>query len=333
MRGTGPAACPVEAIREIVAAHDRFAVLSHEEPDGDAVGSQVALALALRRLGKEVVSCRVDGVPRPLDFLNAEGAIEPYRPSEHADRIVGAQVIAILDSCAPYRLGEFAPLVERSGALLVNIDHHRDNALFGAVNFVRYTAGGTAELVYEVIRAAGVPVGGTIAEAIYVGMSTDTLGFKYIDPDAHMIAIVAELARGGLDIERLHERLYYFKPDGYLEDLAALIGGAAYEDGGRVAWFTFPGDGHLTYYQRELASEALHLILSLERVRAVAMLHEERRGIEVWLRSKVDVNVGGVAAGLGGGGHRTAAGALIPGRGIEEATRAVLSAVRDAISS
>jgi len=318
---------PLHRIKKAVLSHERFAVFSHEEPDGDAVGSQVALALALRRLGKQVLSVRLDDVPPALSFLNGERAIERFQPERDDGRMAAAEVIVVLDASSPARLGEIGHFVQRSAALKINVDHHRDNALFGDINFVRFGAGGTAELVFEVVRALGTPVAGTIADALYVGLCTDTLGFKYIDPDGKMIGIVAELIRSGIDVERLQERLYYLRPNSYLNDMAGILRSAEYGNGGHAAWFVIPGNDRLTYYQRDLASEALHQLLSMERVKVAAMLHEGQYGVEVWLRSKTEVDVGRIAQELGGGGHRTASGVLIKGMSVSEAVRTILARV------
>jgi phosphoesterase RecJ-like protein len=317
----------LQEITRAVEAHDRFAVFSHEEPDGDAIGSQIAFTLTLRALGKQVVSTRLDEIPAALDFLNRDRAIEKYRPERDRERIIQAQVAVVLDSANYARLGAMAELVRGSGSLTINIDHHRDSAFFGDINFVRFAAGGTAELVFEVVKALGVPLSGTVAEAIYVGICTDTLGFKYMDPEGNLISVISELVKAGIDIEDLQERLYYFRPDSYLEDLATLLAGVSYENGGSLAWFSIPASNHLTYYQRDLAMEALHQLLSMRKIRAAVMFHDGRSGIEVWLRSKTDVDVGTAAERLGGGGHRTASGVLIRGMNLDQAVRAVLSQI------
>lgn len=321
----------LRGIREAVGAHRRFAVFSHEEPDGDAIGSQVAVTLALRRLGKQVVSLRFDEVPPALEFLNRDGALAPYRPGADERAVGEAEVIVVTDSCAYYRLGDLAEMARGSRALTINIDHHRDNEFFGDINYVRFEAGGAAELVYEVIRALGVPVDGAIAEALYVGICTDTVGFKYVDPAGNMLRILAEIVGSGIDTEALQEKLYYLRPDTWLDDMAGLLRRVAYEDGGSIAWFSIPESRYLTYAQRDLASETLHHLLSMRRVQAVAMLHEGRSGIEVWLRSKSGVDVGAAAKRLGGGGHRTAAGALVRGMPFGDAARAVVGEMRAAV--
>ncbi len=318
-------------IRGAVASHRSFAVFSHEEPDGDAIGSQIAVTLALRALGKQVVSLRLDAIPPALEFLNRDGALSPYRPGE-SERAVGeAEVIVVTDSCDYHRLGDLSGMARRGGALTINIDHHRDNAFFGDVNYVRFDAGGASELAYEVIRGLGAPVSGAVAEALYVGICTDTIGLKYIDPAGNMLRVLAELVKGGVDTEALQEKLYYLRPDTWLDDMAGLLGRVSYEDGGAIAWFSMPGSGRLTYAQRDLASEALHQLLSMKRVQAVAMLHEERLGVEVWMRSKAGVDVGAAAQRIGGGGHRTAAGALVRGVGLREAARRVIGEMRSAV--
>lgn len=315
----------VSAIR----ANRSFAVFSHEEPDGDAIGSQVAVTAALKELGKEVISLRADPAPPALEFLNRDGLIRPYEPGKD-DRSIGeARVIILVDCCDYFRLGRLAGPVGKAPGTVINIDHHRDNVFFGDFNYVRFEAGGAAELVFEVLRALAVPVTGTIAEALYVGLSTDTVGFRYIDPEGNLLEVVRELIKGGIDIEDLQERIYCNQPDSYLEDLSALLRTVQYEEDGALAWFTMFDSDYLSFYQRELASEALKQLLSIKRIRAAAMLHQEAAGVEVWLRSKKEVNVGRAAARVGGGGHRTASGALVREKTLTEATTMVLGAVRD----
>jgi len=306
-----------------------FAVFSHEEPDGDAIGSQVAVTAALKRLGKEVISLRVDPAPPALEFLNRENLIRAYQPRTDDPAIKSAEAVILVDCCDYFRLGRLADAARTAQGAVINIDHHRDNVFFGDFNYVRFEAGGAAELVFEVLRALAVPVTGTIADALYVGLSTDTVGFRYIDPEGNLLEVVRELIRGGIDIEDLQERIYCNQPDSYLEDLSALLRTVHYEEGGALAWFTMFDSEYLSFYQRELASEALKQLLSIRRIRAAVMLHKEAAGIEVWMRSKKDVNVGRAAGKVGGGGHHTASGALVRGKSLAEATQMVLEAVRD----
>ncbi len=313
----------------LIRSSSRFAVFSHEEPDGDAIGSQVAISAALKQLGKGVLSLRTDPVPPALDFLNPDNLIREYVPSEDDAAIRGAETIIVVDSSDLFRLGDLAGVAKDSPAAILNIDHHRDNTFFGDVNYVRWSAGGAAELIYEVVRALEVPVEGRIAQGIYVGLSTDTVGFRYIDPEGNMLEVIRDLIRGGIDIENLQEKIYCNQPDTYLEDLSSLQRTVNYENGGSLAWFTMFKSDYLSFYQRELASETLRQLLSVKRTRAAVMLHEEKAGVEVWLRSKKDVDVGRAALAVGGGGHHTAAGALIRGKSLEEATAVTLAAVRE----
>ena len=318
----------LDRIKSTIESNRRFAVFAHEEPDGDAIGSQAAMTLALQTMGKDVRSFRVDPISPALRFLDRDGVIKEYVPARDRKIIESAQVSVVLDSCDYFRLGEVGDAVKESPSRKINIDHHRDNAFFGDINYVRFMAGGAAELVFEVIRKLGVEISGTIAEAIYVGMSTDTVGFRYIDPEGNMFEVLRELIRSGIDVERLQERIYCNQPDSYLEDLGAILNSVNYENGGALAWFTLFASKYLSFYQRELASEALRQLLSMKKIRAAVMLHEERAGIEVWLRSKVDVDVGSAALRIGGGGHRTASGALIRNQTMEEAVRRTLKSVR-----
>jgi len=318
----------LDEITEVIRRYDRFAVFSHEEPDGDAIGSQIALTTALKQLGKEVISLRVDPFTPALEFLNRDKAVRQYDPSKDDELILGCQVVILVDCCDYFRLGDLSDIAKKSPALVINIDHHRDNAFFGDLNYVRFIAGGAAELIFEVIKALEIPIVGIIAQAIYVGMSTDTVGFRYIDPEGNMLGVIGELIAGGIDVEDLQEKIYCNQPDDYLKNLAALLQTVNYEENGALAWFTMFQSDYLSFYQRELASEALKQLLSIRRIRAAIMLHQERAGIEVWLRSKKDVNVGRAAFRIGGGGHHTASGALIRGKSMEEGIKETLESVR-----
>jgi len=247
-------------IRDTINQHKRFAIFSHEEPDGDAIGSQIAITTALRKLGKEVLSLRVDPSPPALEFLNCDQAIRKYDPVRDNNYIREAEVTIIVDCCDYFRLGDLAEIVEDSPSLKINIDHHRDNVFFGDLNYVRFIAGGAAELAFEVIKALEIPVTGIIAQAIYVGMSTDTVGFRYIDPEGSMLRVIDKLITGGIDVEDLQERIYCNQPDDYLENLAALLQTVTYEENGSLAWFTMFKSDYLSFYQRELASEAPEVI-------------------------------------------------------------------------
>jgi len=317
----------IAEIGRAVSRGERFALFSHEEPDGDAIGCQVALTLALRELGKEARAFRLDPLSKSLDFLNREEVIRLYDPDRDLSLIKEADVIFVLDSCDYYRLGELASPVRESPARKINIDHHRDNAFFADINLVRFSAGGAAQLLFPLIEALGVKVAGTMADAIYVGMCTDTVGFRYIDPEGNVIAVIESLIKAGIDVEDLQEKIYCNQPDSYLDDLASLLARVKYENGGALAWFTLPDQPHLTFYERELANEILKLLLSIRKIRAAAMLHQEKNGVEVWLRSKTEVDVGSAAARLGGGGHRTASGALVQGGRLEETIPRVLSEI------
>ncbi len=316
-------------IVQTIRTNQTFAVFSHEEPDGDAIGSQIAVTAGLKELGREVISLRVDAAPPALEFLNRGDLIRTYEPGRDDPAIRAARVIILVDCCDYFRLGRLAGPVEKAPGTVINIDHHRDNAFFGDFNYVRFEAGGAAELVFEVLRALSVPVTGTIADALYIGLSTDTVGFRYIDPEGNLLGVVRELIRGGIDVEDLQERIYCHRPDSYLDDLASLLRTVRYEENGALAWFTMFDSEYLSFYQRELASEALKQLLSIKRIRAAVMLHREAAGVEVWLRSKKDVDVGRAAGKAGGGGHHTASGALIRGKTLEEAIALVLAAVRE----
>jgi len=219
----------LEEIGRILRDHQRFAVLGHVRPDGDALGSQLALALSLQQLGKEVRVWNEDGMLEKYSFLpRAELLTKPPSFPENVD------VAIALDTAIQNRLGTALAAV-RSAKIWINIDHHLSNPGYGNIAYVDPSAPATAEIVFRLIKSQGLPFNRDIAENLYAAISTDTGSFQYPKTSAHTLEIAAELIRAGLDVGRLNQQLYENYPRRRLELLRELLRTMRFEQGDSVA--------------------------------------------------------------------------------------------------
>jgi len=318
-----------EEIGRILREHQRFAVLSHVRPDGDALGSQLALALSLKQLGKEVRVWNEDGMLEKYSFLpRAELLTKPPSTSEVVD------VAIALDTAIQNRLGTALAAV-RSAKIWVNIDHHLSNPCYGDVVYVDPVAPATAEIVFRLIKSQGLPFNHDIAENLYAAISTDTGSFQYPQTSAHTFEIAAELIRAGLDVGRLSQQLYENYPRRRLELLRELLRTMRFEHGGRIASFSL--SARTATELGVLPEDNEGLIDQLRAIRGVivAVFFEElaEGKVRVSMRSKSDaVDVCAICQKFGGGGHTLAAGARVRGT-LAEVEKRVLEEIGDVLKS
>ena len=318
-----------EEIGLILREHQRFAVLSHVRPDGDALGSQLALALSLKQLGKEVRVWNEDGMLEKYSFLpRAELLTKPPSAPEVVD------VAIALDTAIQNRLGTALAAVE-SAKIWINIDHHLSNPCYGDVVYVDPVAPATAEIVFGLIKSQGLPFNHEIAENLYAAISTDTGSFQYPQTSAHTFEIAAELIRAGLDVGRLNQQLYESYPRRRLELLRELLRTMRFERGGRVASFSL--SVRTAAELGVLPEDNEGLIDHLRAIRGVilAVFFEElaEGKVRVSMRSKSDVvDVCAICQKFGGGGHTLAAGARVRGA-LAEVEKKVLEEIGDVLKS
>jgi bifunctional oligoribonuclease and PAP phosphatase NrnA len=318
-----------EEIGRILCENQRFAVLSHVRPDGDALGSQLAMALSLLELEKEVRVWNEDGMLEKYSFLpRAELLTKPPSVPEDVD------VAIALDTAIQNRLGTALAAV-RSAKIWINIDHHLSNPGYGNVVYVDPAAPATAEIVFRLIRSQGLPFNRDIAENLYAAISTDTGSFQYPKTSAHTLEIAAELIRAGLDVGHLNQQLYENYPRRRLELLRELLRTMRFEYGGRVASFTL--SLKTASELGVLPEDNEGLIDHLRAIRGVivAIFFEELADgkVRVSMRSKSDaVDVCAVCQNFGGGGHTLAAGARVRGT-LSEVEKKVLEEVSEALQS
>ena len=318
-----------EEIGRILRDHQRFAVLGHVRPDGDALGSQLALALSLQQLGKEVRVWNEDGMLEKYYFLpRAELLTKPPSSPENVD------VAIALDTAIQNRLGTALAAV-RTAKIWINIDHHLSNPGYGNIAYVDPSAPATAEIVFRLIKSQGLPFNRDIAENLYVAISTDTGSFQYPKTSAHTLEIAAELIRAGLDVGRLNQQLYENYPRRRLELLRELLRTMRFEQGDSVASFSLSLKTAAELGVLPEDNEGLIDHLRAIRGVIVAVFFEELTDgkVRVSMRSKSNaVDVCAICQKFGGGGHTLAAGARVCGT-LAEVEEKVLEEIGEVLES
>src|SRR5213595_1161063 len=316
-----------QEIGQILRDHQRFAILGHVRPDGDALGSQLALALSLQALGKEVRVWNEDGMLEKYSFLpRAELLTKPPSTADDVD------VAIALDTAIQNRLGTALPAV-RSAKIWINIDHHLSNPGYGDVVYVDPDAPATAEIVFRLIKSQNLPFNRDIAENLYAAISTDTGSFQYPKTSARTFEIAAELIRAGLDVGRLNQQLYENYPRRRLELLRELLRTMRFEHGDRVASVSLSLKTAAKLGVLPEDNEGLIDHLRAIRSVIVAVFFEELTDgkVRVSMRSKDEaVDVCAICQKFGGGGHTLAAGARIRGS-LAEVEEKVLEEVREVV--
>ena len=321
-------AAKFEQIGQALREHKRFAVLGHVRPDGDALGSQLALGLSLKQLGKDVSIWNEEGMLDKYSFL-ASAALLTKPPTDPQD----VDVAIALDTAIQNRLGTTLPAI-RSANLWINIDHHPSNPGYGDLVCIDPIAPATGQILFELIKSEKLPFDAAIAENLFVAISTDTGSFQYPNTSARTFEIVAELVRAGVDIGRTSQLIYENYPRRRVELLRELLQTMRFDAEGRVASFSL---SLATAKQLGVLPEDNEgLIDHLRAIQGVivAIFFEELADgkVRVSMRSKNEkVNVCGICEQFGGGGHILAAGARVRGT-LAEVEKKLLEAVRDVLS-
>jgi len=318
-----------DEIGRVLREHDRFAILSHVRPDGDALGCQIALALSLQQLGKEVRVWNEDGMLEKYSFLpRAELLNKPPAAPEDVD------VAIALDTAIQNRLGTAFAAV-RSAKMWINIDHHLSNPGYGDLVYVDPTAPATGQIIFDLIKNQGFPFNREIAENLFAAISTDTGSFQYPKTSARTFEIAAQLVCTGIDVGRLNQQLYENYPRRRLELLRELLGTMRFASGDRVASFSLSLKTAAAL--QVLPEDNEGLIDHLREIRGVivAVFFEELSDgkVRVSMRSKTDaIDVCVICQKFGGGGHTLAAGARVRGT-LAEVEQRVLEEICDVVKS
>jgi phosphoesterase RecJ-like protein len=300
-------------MREVVDAlrrHERFLVVSHENPDGDALGSLLAMQLALEQLGKDSVMYLAGDTPLPVEyrFLALDGLVRRL-PGDHAERVLVA-----VDCAQESRLGPGWQELLAASPLTVDIDHHHDNTRFGDANLVVPGASSTGELLADLFGELGVRITPELAEPLYTALVTDTGRFQYTNTTPKALRLAADLVEAGADAHKVFQVVYESVQFAKLKLLARALERAEIHEGGRVVVsHLLRTDFAQVGAEEPYAEGIIDYLRAVDGAELAVLIREPPAGAlaarKISLRSSTDeVDVSAIARKSGGGGHRQAAG-------------------------
>lgn len=290
-------------------------ITTHARPDGDAIGSQLALGLFLEKLGKQVDMINSDPAPVNLSWMPGVDKILVYDKSlDHRQRINDADAIVIVDANALHRVGDVAKAVENSLAPKFLIDHHTDPEQWFTHMYERDTASSTGELIYELIAQHNADyIDSSIATALYTAIMTDTGSFRFSAVVPALHRIVADiLERGHISPAPIHDAVYDTRSVQSLRLLSKVLSTITLRYDGEVGYMVISSQ-----MLRDLGADSeetsgfVNYVLSVENVKAGLLFLETAKGTKVSFRSTGDTHVNAWARAFGGGGHRNASGAFV----------------------
>ena len=299
----------VSAVAEEIRKRDRFLVTTHENPDGDALGSMLAMHLALRQLGKDSRMYLPPGqqLPREYAFMGLDELV-PGLPGDAAERTLVA-----VDCANENRLGP-DPEILMNAPFVIDIDHHHDNTRFGDLNLVVAAASSTGEVLADLFELLGIELTEDIAEALYIAVVTDTGRFQYTNTTPKAMRLAAELIEKGADVHKVFQGVYESVEFAKLKLLARALEHAQVYDGGRIVVSHLSREDFASVGAPEPYSEGIiDYLRAVEGADMAVLIREPPRHDgplrRVSLRASVDeVDVSAIARKSGGGGHRQAAG-------------------------
>ncbi|HXT13858.1 MAG TPA: bifunctional oligoribonuclease/PAP phosphatase NrnA [Candidatus Angelobacter sp.] len=318
----------IDRIIEEIGKYRTFCIVGHVRPDGDCVGSQLGLALALKNEGKKITVWNEDGMPQKLAFLDPEKLFEKPKRGHKFDCVIATD-------CASFeRLGSVGPCV-MDREQFINIDHHASNTRYAHLNWVSPREPSSGELIFRLLKTAKWPITKPIADCLFTAVSTDTGSFQYPTTRPGTFHVGAELVTRGADLAKICDEVYQSYPLSRARLLKHVYTTFRLVNDNQIAYFWLKKKDFTRTGAEADDSEGL-----IDHIRAiapveVACLFEELQPelTRISLRSKNDdVNVNEIAAEFGGGGHKAAAGARIPGHPLT-VQRKVLGAVKKALEA
>lgn len=320
----------LERIREAILGRQRFLITSHARPDGDSIGSQLAMAFALDALGKSV------------RIVNADPAPDHYQEFPGMDRIEIAPTVGRPDADAVIVM-ECSDLSRTGvsgldGQFIINIDHHAGNRMYGAINWYDLSAAACGEMVFDVIGAVGAPLTTEIATHIYLAILTDTGSFHHSNITPRTFEICRQCVDAGVNPAVMARRVFDSNSFGKLKLIGALLDDMELVDDGRLAVLHLDDEMLQAAGATHNDTEGLiNLPLTAREIQAVVFFKIGTDGqVRVSMRSKYDVDVRKVANTYGGGGHKNAAGFTVSGKVAEVKTEIldrIVSAIREGVQS
>ncbi|EEF61287.1 DHH family phosphoesterase [Pedosphaera parvula] len=318
----------IDRILEGIRESRTFCVVGHIRPDGDCIGSQLGLTLALLNEGKKVWCWNEDIVPAKLAFLDPEKIVQRPRPGMEFDCVIAT------DAASFERLGKVGDCIGKR-KLFINIDHHQSNTRYADINWISAREPSSGEIIFKLLKSANWPITPQIADCLFTAVSTDTGSFQYPSTLPSTYNVAGELVKRGANLAKICDEVYQSYPLSRVRLLKHLYNKFRLTDDDQIAYFWLrKADFTRTGADTSDSEGLIDHIRDIEPVQVACLFEElEPELTRISLRSKnVKVNVNEIAAIFGGGGHKAAAGARIPGSPLS-VQRRVISAVKRALNA
>jgi len=313
-------------ILKIISKYETFLVCSHIHPDGDAIGSQLAITKLLKTMGKTVEIVNNDAVPQKFSFLPGFKQIKKYKNCNQKQ--LQADAVIVLDCPTTDRLGNARELLK--GRYVFNIDHHISNGNFGAVNWVDTQASSVGEMIYKLYKKIKNSLDFQSALCLYVSIMTDTGSFKYSNTTSLTHKIISELLQYKINPAQVYESVYQTRSYHNLKLVSDVLANLRFSKDYRLCWFVIT-NAMLKKNKSNLhnTDDFIDFVRMIKGVEVVAFFRELESGkkVKVSLRAKSVVDVNAIAKKFGGGGHKLASGCVVEDT-TENAQKIVLKQIR-----
>jgi phosphoesterase RecJ-like protein len=323
-----------EPFRQIVKSNRRFVLTSHIRPDADAIGSELGLAALLEERGKNVRIVNPSEVPEHLKFLDPERRVTKIGQGIPAEQVLDTDVHVVLDTSAWNQLQDVTPVFKGTTATKVVIDHHVSADRLDAVEFKDVQAEATGALVVRLAEALGWPIPERAVMPLYCAIATDTGWFRFPSTTGETMRIAGRLIELGAQPHRIYQMLYEQFSPGRVRLAGRVLARLVLECGDRLAYITATQDDFKSTGAKQADTEDLvNECLRIASTECAFIAIEQMNGtIKVSFRSRTELDVSRVAEQFGGGGHRQASGAVLPGP-LASAVSKVLEALRAALGA
>ncbi|MCL4498679.1 MAG: bifunctional oligoribonuclease/PAP phosphatase NrnA [Chloroflexi bacterium] len=306
---------------ERMVAANSFAITCHERPDGDALGSILALGHALRAVGKDVTIISSDGVPENYTFIPESDTIATTTNRRNFDFGI------IVDCAAPSRTGPVAEIIESAGAKVV-IDHHIPEGDFGDIRIINTDASASAQVILQLLDAGGAPIDKTAASQLLTGLIADTGGFRFANTNTQAFEDAARLVRLGAEPSRIYREVYDNRPLRAVKLLGRALDSIQMDERGFVAWATVTRNDMDELGATDTDTDSIvNHVVAVKGPKVVLLFREVKPdSIRISLRSRDGVDVNQIGRVFGGGGHAAAAGCTLD-TSLKQAQEAVIAEV------
>ncbi len=300
-------------LKTLILQHQNFLITTHVNPDGDAIGCELAIDRALRQLGKQSAIINHNVTPDNYQWLDEEKRIISFLPELHRDHILNSNVIFILDTNQPDRLRSLEPFVKQSKAIKIVIDHHLEPHPFGDYYLIDDDATSTGEIVYKLLRETEeIKLDKQIATALYTAIMTDTGSFRYPRTDSETHKIIAHLIELGADPTRIFVNVYENWSPGRMRLLGEALDTLKISYDGKLAYIVCTQKMFKETGTNEVETDNFTIYpMSIKGVLVGILFNELPKGVKISFRSKGDIPINELAKEFGGNGHMNAAGARL----------------------